>query len=147
MLDIGRRETSLDTKRHELAGKIAEGRTVIASLLERHAMLGEKIEVATASLRRMEQQHEALNTVRGLFSEDELLVHEPRPAPAPVAAAATAEAAPHVRLVETPVVTAHGLPFRPFAYMRCMIDGHDMVISRSMSGRMTCRRCRVRHKL
>jgi hypothetical protein len=145
MLDIARRETSLDMKRHELAAQISEGRTVVASLMERHALLGEKIGTATASLRRIEQQLEALNTVRALFSEDEI-VHTARPIPMPAQTPAPTEtAASPVRLVEAPATQT--LPFRPFAYVRCLIDGHDMVRSRSVAGRMTCRRCRIRNRV
>jgi hypothetical protein len=121
---------------------------VIASLMERHATLGEKIDIAGASLRRIEQQLEALDVVRGLFGDEELLVHAPppmRPAPIPAMTATPAAPAPHVRLVEEPSVQGPER-FRLGAYLRCLSEGHDMMVSRSMSGHVTCRKCRVRRR-
>lgn len=37
-------------------------------------------------------------------------------------------------------------PFKPVAFLRCLSVGHDMVASRSMPGRVTCRRCKMRRR-
>lgn len=46
------------------------------------------------------------------------------------------------RLFSSPVTDPQ--PFRARAYFRCLALGHDMVLSRSHPGRITCRRCRMR---
>lgn len=47
-----------------------------------------------------------------------------------------------IRIFPQPV--AKPQPFRARSYLRCLTLGHDMVLSRSHPGRITCRRCRMR---
>lgn len=139
MLDFVRRDTSLEMKRQELAAQVAEGRTVIAALLARQAVINEKIEIAASGLRRLEQQIEAMNTVVRLFADEEVhAAHFAAPAPAP--------ALKVVREPEAPTNPPKPQPFRPTAYLQCLVDGHTFVTSRSQSGHMTCCHCRIRRK-
>lgn len=149
MLDIGRQEISLQAKRRDLIAKIAEGRAVIATLMERHAAMGRKIEEATSGLRRLEDQLAAMNTVMKVFDEEGLIMT----AETPVNHAAFAQATP-LRAVAvdgepTPCrpATRRKESFKPLEYVRCLSEGHLFVVSRAAPGYTTCDRCRVRRRI
>ena len=143
MLDIGRQEISLQAKRRDLLAKIAEGRSVVASLQERQALMVSKIEEATAGLRRLEEQLRAMETVINVLDEEglvltpEILAPIPlRPVPAAPAQPFAGKPAPRTRE-----------PFKPLAYLRCVSEGHQLTNSRSSSGYVTCTRCRIRRRM
>lgn len=140
MLDIARMETSLDAKRRDLAAKILEGRAFVASMMERQAILGRKIDDANAALKHLEHQLEATKTVMGLFDDEGLVL-----AAAPVAAPPT-YARPTLVPPAAPAVMKRE-PVRFLSSLKCKVQGHQMVASRSAPGYATCARCRVRRAI
>ena len=143
MLDIAMVDTSLEVKRRDLSARIVEGRRAIATLVERHSEMGRRIEMANEAVRDLERKLAATNTVMDLYEKEGLILSvDPlaRPAPAPAPVEVEVEVTAHV--VSYPARKPE--PFRPMTFLRCLTDGHDMVMSRSVSGMATCRRCKMR---
>lgn len=137
MLDIAMVDTSLEVKRRDLSARIVEGRRAIATLVERHAEMGRRIEMANEAVRELERKLAATNTVMALYEREGLILSvDPLSRPAPSVAPEPAQA-----IIYPPRKPE---PLRPMAFLRCLTDGHDMVMSRSVAGMATCRRCKLR---
>lgn len=143
MLDIATVDTSLEAKRHDLETRIRHGRAAVALLINRRAIIDGKLEEATAGVRRLEEEFATVNAVLQMLGRESLRL-KPAPPASPPAVVLDWPATTAPRLAFT---TVEPEPFRPRAYFRCMVDGHDMVASRSHPDRITCRRCRLRRRL
>ena len=128
--------------RAAMRSAVNRARAVVATLRERHASLGAKIDEASTALKELEHQLDSMNTVIQIFDREGLmLASEPRRVatppvepPAPVAAAPQ----PYIPAPE---------PFRPFGFVKCLgRGGHQYVASRSAPGSVTCARCRHRRR-
>ena len=141
VLDLVREESSLEARHRELGLKIAEGRQVIDALALRRTAIDRKIEEASRGLQRLEQQREAVETVVNMVAEADIQFQPPRPvAPVLEVVTSTASSAP----VASPSAPER---FKLRVFMKCVTtEGHDFVVSRSMPGHLTCRRCRVRRR-
>ena len=139
MLDVAKVDTSLEVTRRELSARIVEGRRAIATLVERHDEMGRRIEMANNAVRELERKLSATTTVMDIYEKEGLIVSvdplshpaiktPPTPAPAPAIYYPPREPA----------------PFRPVTFLKCLTEGHEMVVSRSLSGMATCRRCKMR---
>lgn len=138
MLDFATEEGALEAKRRELVSMIAEGRQVVAALLDRQGAIARKIEEAHDGIQRVQDQINAIDVVMGLVDQRHIAFQPPRPI-APVLEVVASHSEP-----EHDAAVSRPQPFRPMAYLKCVAEGHDFRNSRSMPGQITCRRCKFR---